>query len=254
MYRKLALIAAMFPLLAAIAPAQDKQSAASPAKDVDPLAMQVLRAVADPLQQAAAFRFRALVGEEDLASNGQIVTFFHSVDVIVQRPDKIHLVLRGRGERVDFYSAKGQTTMWSPDTKFYTTIPAKSTIDEMLANLNEKGFDVPIAPFLRSDFYQLADKAVSTAYVVGRVKIFDTDVHQLVFTAPDADYQLWVTGGDNPRFVRAEIVNKKLEGKPRTTIQFLDWDLNPALDANEFEFTKPQDAREITLLAIPGGK
>lgn len=255
MYRfKLALMVAMFPLLATIAPAQDKQSASAPAKDVDPLAMQVLKAVADPLQQATAFRFKALIGEEELANNRQIVTFFHSVDVTVQRPNKIHLVLRGHGERVDFYAADGQINMWSPDTKLYTTIPAKSTINETLASFNEKGFDMPIAPFLHSDFYQLVEKAVATAYVVGRVKIFDVDVHQIVFTAPDADYQLWVTGGDNPRFMRAEIVNKKMEGNPRTTIQFLDWDLSPALDADEFVFTKPQDAQEITLLSIPRGK
>ena len=263
MYRiKCVSVVVALALLTAICPAQDKPaqdkkttSPASPqAKDIDPLAMRVLKAVSDPLENAKAFRFKALVSEEELATDGQIVTFFHTVDVTVQRPDKVHLVVQGHGQRVDFYTANGQTTMWSPDARLYTTLPAKSTIDEDIANFRTKGIDMPIAPFLRSDFYQMASKAALTAYVIGRAKIFDVDVHQLVFTAADADYQIWVTGGDTPRFVRSEVVNKKLEGKPRTIIQFLDWDLNPALDANEFTFSKPSDAHEITLLSIPGGK
>jgi hypothetical protein len=249
----------MLPLLvlACSLQAQEKQSSQpkpTPTKDVDPLALDVLRAVAQPVEQANSFRFKALVSEEELATDGQIVTFFHSVDVTVQRPDKIHLIFRGRGEHVDFYTANGSTTRYAPDAKLYSTVPAKSTIDAIMADLDAKGVDVPIGPFLRTDLYDLVAKAVTTGYVIGRVKIYDQDVHQLAFTAPDADFQLWVTGGEAPRFVRAEVVNKKLEGKPRTIIQFLDWDLSPTIAPDEFTFTKPADAHEISQLPAVGGK
>jgi hypothetical protein len=49
--------------------------------------------------------------------------------------------------------------------------------------------------------------AAITAYVIGRVKIYNQDVHQLAFTSPDVDWQLWVIGGESPRIVRAESVN-----------------------------------------------
>src|SRR6185437_5096622 len=94
-------------------------------KDVDSLALDVLRVVTQPVEQAQHFSFRALVSEEELATNGQIVTFFHTVDVTVQRPDKVHLVFKGRGERVDFYGTSGSVTMYSPEAKLYTTVPAK---------------------------------------------------------------------------------------------------------------------------------
>jgi hypothetical protein len=233
---------------------QPKPAGAQSSKDIDPLALRVLQAVAQPVEQAQTFRLQALVSEEELATDGQIVTFFHIVDIAVQRPDKVHLIFRGRGQRVDFYTANGMTTMYAPDTKLYTTMSSKPTIDGMVSNLMAKDVDVPIAPFLKSDFYDMAAKAVTTGYVIGRVKLFDQDVHQLAFTAPDADWQLWVTGGDAPRFVRAEIVNKKLEGKPRTIIQFLNWDLNPTFSADEFAFTKPDDAIEVGMLPATGGK
>lgn len=245
----------IFTLLTCALPAQSTPNASTKTvKDVDPLALDVLRAVATPLEQAKNFSFKALISEEELATNGQMVTFFHSVDVRVQRPDKIHLIFRGRGQRVDFYGEAGKITMYSPDAKLYTDMPGKDTIDAGVTEMNAKGVDMPIGPFLRSDFYDLAAKIVDTGYVIGRVKIADQDVHQLAFTGPDADWQLWVTGGETPRFVRAEIVNKKLDGKPRTAIQFMDWDLNPTFDAGEFTFNKPADAHQIDVIPGLGGK
>jgi hypothetical protein len=49
-------------------------------------------------------------------------------------------------------------------------------------------------------------------------------------------------------------VNKKLEGKPRTIVQFLDWNLSPTVSADEFAFTKPADAQRIDMLTPNGGK
>ena len=242
----------LLSILATCLPAQDK-AAAAPVKDVDPLAMRVLKAVSDPLQQAQTFSFTALVGEEDLASNGQIITSFHAIQVTVQRPDKIHVVFKGSGQRVDYYNSGGSAFLYAPDAKLYVTLPGKGSIDASLDALRARDIDVPIGPFLRSNFYALAEKAVNTAYVIGRVKIFDQDVHQLAFSSEDADYQIWVTGGDAPRFVRSEIVNKNIEGNPRTTIQFLDWDLSPTVSADDFTFTKPADAHEIEFIPLSGG-
>lgn len=223
-------------------------------KDVDPLALEVLKAVTQPIEQAQTFSFKALVSEEQLATNGQIVTFFHTTEIRVQRPDKVHLIFQGRGERVDFYGTGGLITMYSPATKLYATMPAKATIDDNLADITAKGIDMPVGPYLSRHLYELASKNLITGYVIGRVKIFDQEVHQLAFTAPDVDWQLWVTGGESPRIMRAESVNKKLEGKPRTIVQFLDWDLSPTMPADEFTFAKPADAHQIEMLMPKGDK
>jgi hypothetical protein len=143
--------------------------------------------------------------------------------------------------------------MYSPQAKLYMIVPAKATIDENLAELPAKGISMPVGPFLNSHLFELASKNLITGYVVGRVKIYDKEVHQLAFTSEDVDWQLWVTGGDSPRIVRAESINKKLEGKPRTIVQFLEWNLSPKIPADEFSFSKPADAREIDMLSATGG-
>jgi len=54
--------------------AQDKSGAKSKTtetKDVDPLALDVLKAVTQPIEQAQAFSFKALVSEEQLATDGR---------------------------------------------------------------------------------------------------------------------------------------------------------------------------------------
>jgi hypothetical protein len=227
---------------------------ATDAKDVDPLALDVLKAATQPIQQARAFTFKALIAEEQLSTSSQIVTFFHTVDIAVQRPDKAHLIFQGRGERVDFYGSKGSIAMYSPQAKLYMIVPAKATIDENLAELPAKGISIPVGPFLNSHLFELASKNLITGYVVGRVKIYDKEVHQLAFTSEDVDWQLWVTGGDSPRIIRAESISKKLEGKPRTIVQFLEWNLSPKIPADEFSFSKPADARQIDMLTATGGK
>jgi hypothetical protein len=229
------------------------ESKAQQIKDVDSLALDVLRAVTEPVEKAQELSFKALVSEDEVATNGQVVTFFHTVDVTVHRPDKVHLIFRGRGERVDFYGSSGSITMYAPDAKLYSTMPAKTTIDDNLTELTSKGVDMPVGPFLSSKLYQLASKNLVTGYVIGRVKVFDQDVHHLAFTAPDADWQLWVTGGETPRIVRVELINKKMEGKPRTVVQFIDWDLHPTISEGEFNFTKPADATQIKMLQELGG-
>jgi hypothetical protein len=252
-----AFVGLLLSAFAVCSPAQEKQTAESKAKqvkDVDSLALDVLRAVTEPVEKAQEFSFKALVSEDQMATNGQLVTFFHTVDVTVHRPDKVHLIFRGRGEQVDFYGSNGSITMYAPNSKLYTTIPAKATIDDNLKELAANGVDMPIGPFLSADLYQLASKNLLTGYVIGRVKVFDQDVHQLAFTAVDADWQLWVTGGETPRIVRVELVNKKLEGKPRTIVQFLDWNMSPAISDSEFRFSKPPQAVPIKMLQGVGGK
>jgi len=87
-----------------------------------------------------------------------------------------------------------------------------------------------------------------TGYVVGRAMLFGEEVHQLAFTEPGAEWQMWVIGGENPRVRRIEIIDKRTPEHPRITIDFLDWNLNATLSPDLFTFSKPPDAKEIEVL------
>jgi hypothetical protein len=152
--RRAAALLLMTPVAAGIIVAQQQRASSTPkavVNDVDPLALDVLRADAQPVQQAQQFSVKALISEEQPATDGQVGTFFHAVDITIQRPDEIHLIFRGKGPRVDLYSAGGAATLYVPDSKLDAQRSTKGSIDAMVEDARTRDIDMPIGPFLRSD-------------------------------------------------------------------------------------------------------
>jgi len=221
------------------------------ATDVDPLALQIVKAATDPLKEAKAYSFRALVSRDLLGTNDQIITTFSTSQVTVQRPNKLHIKFRGRGEPVElFYDGSGKAVLYSPSTKFYTTLSTPTSIDACLADMSKKGVNIAVRNFLESDPYASLTDGLTTAYAVGKVDVFDEKVYHLAFTEPGAEWQLWVVGGDNPRVKRLEVIDKDKPHNPRIAVDFFDWDFNPAPSEDMFTFSKPADAHEIEMLKL----
>jgi hypothetical protein len=66
--------------------ANDKSTKAQmPGKDIDPLALQGLKAATDPIRHSRSFSFCAPVSDEELGSNRQVITLFQLSEVTVQR-------------------------------------------------------------------------------------------------------------------------------------------------------------------------
>jgi hypothetical protein len=229
--------------------AQDKTAKAhSATKDIDPLALQVLKAATEPIHEAQNFSFRALVSTEQLGTNGQMITLFHLSDVTVQRPDKLHLDFLGRGQKVQLFYNAGETVLYTPESKLFTTISTPKTIDATLDDLQKRDVFIPVRNFLESDPYASLTAGLQTGYVIGKVMLFDQPVHQLAFTDAKAEWQLWVVGGEHPQIRRLEVIDKTQEGHPRIVVDFLNWNLNPSPNTDLFTFKKPSDATEIEVL------
>ena len=216
--------------------------------DIDPLALQVLKAATDPIHDAKSYSFRALVSREQFGTNGQIITQFTISNISVERPDKLHIDFQGHGKKVQLFYNAGHTVLYTPEEKLYTTISSPTTVDATLEALSKRNIFIPTENFLASDPYHSLTNRLLTGYVVGRAMLFDQEVHQLAFTEPDAEWQMWVVGGDKPMVRRVEIVDKRTPQHPRITIDFLDWNLNPSLSPDLFTFSKPPDAKEIDVL------
>jgi hypothetical protein len=224
-------------------------------KDIDPLALQILKAATDPIKDAKAFSFRALVSRDELGTNGQILTVFSTGEITLQRPNKLHVRFRGRGEPVEmFFDGSGKTVFYSPSVKFYTTVSTPTSIDATLDEMVRRGVNIATRNFLESDPYRSLTDELITAYAVGRVDLFDQKVYHLAFTEPAADWQLWVVGDDKPIIRRLEVIDKSKPHHPRTTIDFFDWDFSPATSDTMFTFSKPADAREIEMLKLSAEK
>jgi hypothetical protein len=221
-------------------------------KDIDPLALKVLKAVTDPIRDAKAFSFRTRAIREYLGSNGQIITYFTTSDVTVGRPDRLRVDFKGRAQEVQLYHDAEQTVLYAPGPKLYAVIPARAkTLDGVLQELEKRDVFLPAKNLLASDPYQTLVPDIKTGYVIGKVQMYGKEVHQLAFTEKDAEYQLWVTGEPDPRIQGLAVVNMALAHEPRVMIEFSDWNLNPQIQADTFSFKKPAGAKQIDFLQFP---
>src|SRR5262245_29068833 len=117
-------------LLVAQTPTREKPASdADQKKDIDPLALKVLKAVTDPIRDAKAFSFRTRATREYLGSNGQIITYFTTSNVTVKRPDKLRVDFKGRGHDVQLYFDGSQTVLYAPGPKLYAVIPSAKTLE-----------------------------------------------------------------------------------------------------------------------------
>lgn len=217
-------------------PAEKEAKPSIPVKDIDPLALQVLKAATDRIHSAKAYSFRAIVSRENLGTNGQVITQFSASDFTVQQPNKLHVNFRGQGQEVQLVYNAGQTTLFTPENKLYNTFQGASTIDAAIGNLKKRDIFLPSSNFLESDPYKSLTRDLIQAYVIGRVEINGETVHQLAFVEQHAEWQLWVTGGSEPTIKRLQVIDRGESYRPRTVVEFSDWNFSANPDPALFNF------------------
>jgi hypothetical protein len=222
--------------------------------DLDPDALAILKATVGSITGANAFSVHVKVSRDRLATNNQLVTYFKEETVTVSRPDKVRIDVDGEHHDVEFFFDGGKATLFDPETKLYASQTAPNTIDGMLQVLEKKGVDFPMRDLLKSNPYDSLAEGLQTAYIIGRVNINKKTFIHLVFTEASADWQLWVEPGEKALPRGIVIVYKTVQGMPRVTMDFSDWDLNAHPQPDLFTFVKPDDAHEIQFLPTKEGK
>ena len=219
--------------------------------DVDPLALKVLKAVTDPIHNAKAYSFKTRAMREDLGSNGQIITYFTTTEIFVSRPNKLRVNFSGRGRDVQLFYDGERAVLYSPGPKLYATLQTPKSIDAALDAMEKRGLRMPVKNFVESDPYQSLAPDVRTGYVIGKVDVYGKEAHQLAFTEATAEWQLWVTGGPNPRVQKLVVIDKERSGAPRTVVEFSDWNFDAPIRAEMFSFKVPPGAKEIQMQSVP---
>ena len=170
--------------------AQDKPlaAAAAPGTAKDERALKLLKGMSDTLAQAKTLSFRSRSLVPTAAPNGQWISLFVRSRVVMQRPDKLFVEMRGDVSPNDLYYDGRTWTAIAPNEKFYSQreLPGQ-TIDAMIEEAYAKQDDLfPFADVLWSDVYGQLTKDLSTALYVGRSTVGGVDVDHLAFTARGA--------------------------------------------------------------------
>lgn len=243
-WRSLQVCLWLLPLAAATA----QESSAT----VEPQADRLLRAMSDYLASLQRFSVRADNTLDIVTWSGQKLQLGTHVEVVVQRPARLHASRHGDIDEQEFYYDGKTLTLYSKQVNYYASAAVPDTLDTMLDFAREQlGLIAPAADLMTANSYDALMEDVQEGAYIGLSRIKGVECHHLAFRNQEVDWQIWIADGDSPRPCKYLITTKWMTGAPQFTAVISGWDTNPTLAEDLFIFTPPEGARKIDFMATP---
>lgn len=188
---------------------------------------------------------------------GDLVHIFHSMKIVVQRPDKLLISVEGDdGNNKVTFDGKN-AILYTAMRNQYASIPIpEGTIQGMINEVVGKlDVDMPLADFLADNPNQALLTGVQAGQSLGTVMIDGRAHEHILFSQPPGIFlELWVAK-DDPVVPRRLIATySQLPGIPRFIAEFNNWNLAAQTSTNDFTFQAPSDAKQVELKAPPADK
>ena len=214
---------------------QAKQPRATPPKaELEPKAIELLKAVSERLAAAHSLSFTAVQLSESPSRQGPPLAYATKTEATLQRPDKLRVIISGDGPASEFYY-NGKTMMaYAPAENLLAVADAPPTIDAMLeAAYHSAGIFFTFTDLIVADPYKDMSEGLTLAYYVGQSHVVaGTTTDMMAYIDNGVFIQLWVGTEDKlPRMVRAIFLDdpERLRGQ----VEFSNW---------QFDITVPPDA------------
>jgi hypothetical protein len=217
--------------------------------EIDPAAVQTLKRMTDYVAGLQKFSMYAQNTLEDLLVTGQRIDLDVATNVLVRRPNKIHVSRVGELIDQDFYYDGKSLTLYNASHGIYATQPAPATIEEMLDYAREElGLMTPASDLVYRNAFDILMRDVTSAGVVGQAVIAGTACTHLIFSRPDVDLQVWVAEGDRSLPCKYVVTDKSTPELVSTVTVMSDWNLSPVAADAEFEFAPPEGVTATTFI------
>jgi len=235
----------LFSFVAAIASVVTSTST-PPEGEIDSTAEHMLKEMSRKLAAAKQVSFHIDATADLVDENGIVYEVARSMEVALRRPNRITMQMRGvEGNRGFRYDGKN-AFLYHIDFEFYSTVKAGRSIDATLDMLwDDYDFVFPFADLIHSDPYEMLMDGVEEAYDLGWGSVDGVTCRHLLFRQPGADWQIWIEDSvwQYPR--KFVMVDTDIEGMPRYSATFSDWDYGAELSDALFEFNPPEQAKKI---------
>ena len=231
--------------LAALTLAMPLASLAQP-DGIDPQATKLLKASTDFLAAQKRFSVETRSSLEVVLNSGQKIQFDHVARQSVQRPNKLRADRIGDLVEQSFYFDGKSLTVFNPGEKYYATVAAPGTLEEML-DFARNTLDIvaPAGDLIYSNAYDILMTDVSQAFVVGKGVVEGVRCDHLAFRAPHVDWQIWIQEGKEPLPRKLVITTRDQAGAPQFTVVVTKWNLKPTFTAQTFSFRAPSGAKRV---------
>jgi hypothetical protein len=224
-----------------------KKPAQAPFKLIlEPKAMDLLKATSTVLAAAKTMSFTATVGYEFPSKLGPPILYTTRYDVVMQRPDKLRIVMPGDGPASEFYY-DGKTMMaFAPAENLVAVADAPPTVEGALfAAFNQAATFFPFTDLLVNDPYKaLTDGAILAFYIGPSGVVGGVKTEMVAWANKDVFMQIWIGADDKlPRRIRAVYAADPLQ--LRNELELSNWKIDAPLPPETFTSAKALAAPRI---------
>lgn len=224
---------------------------AFPAVADDHDALAILRSMSDFIaaQQTLHATFDSDI--EVLTPALEKVQFSSSGEVMLARPDKLHVRRTGGYSDAALYFDGTTATLVSMSDNRFARLGESGTLEQFRDQMRQTGgVSLPGADLLMTDAFDILSADVIEAKHIGQGVIDGKLCEHLAFRNLDTDWQLWVATGDRPAPCKLVVTSKTLTGGPQYTLRIKTFETGVELAADAFTFTPPAGATEVALTAL----
>jgi hypothetical protein len=234
-------------------------AAATPAPSapqLEPKAIEILKAACAKLASAQAMSFTALVTYESPSRLGFPLAYGTKSDVLFRRPDGLRVLTPGDGPASDFYY-NGKTMMaYAPVEDLVAIADAPPTVDGMLETaFRSAAVYFPFDDLLVSDPYKDIAQDLRIAFYIGQSKIVGgTTTDVVAYDTGGVFIEAWIGTEDKlPRVLRAIYADDPLQ--LRHNLVITNWQLDPTIPADSFSSAKAAAGKRIPFASpvLPAG-
>jgi hypothetical protein len=211
---------------------------------IDPQAMDALHKMGAFLRDQQKFSAKATVTTDDLLPSGQKVQFDGTVELMIRRPDRLRMNIRGDRRDEQLYFDGKNFTIYSDRLGYYASFDAPPTLGELKAVLEKRGIDMPLADLFYWGTDQDKSGEIMAAVVIGPSTVEGAACTHYAFHQKDVDWELWIEQGQKPVPRKLVITTTTEKSRPQSS-QVLTWDLAPQLGDDLFAFVPPAQAHKI---------
>ncbi len=221
------------------------------ADTINPDADEILRAMSNFIGNAKAFSVSADISNEIITQEGQKLQFNSSATAVAQRPSQLHVTRHGGLVDAQMFFDGKMLTIYGKNVNAYAQKQIAGTLDDALVALESGlGISLPGGDLLLANPYAVLSSGITSSGYYGTEIVGGIESHHLAFRTAKVDWQLWVKAGAEPLPMKYVITTKFMTGAPQYSVQFSNWNLKPAIAANQFTFVAPKDAHKLDAIAV----
>jgi hypothetical protein len=213
---------------------------------LEPKALEILKAASSKLAAARTLKFNAVHFYESSSRHGHPLAFTTKSEVTLQRPDKLRVIMTADGPASEFYYDGKKMMAYAPAENLVAVADAPPTIDAALEQAyHSAAIYFPFDDWIVADPYKEMSDGMNLAYYIGQSKVVGgTTTDMVAYIDHGVFIQAWIGAEDKlPRLLHAIYLDDP--ERLRHTLLLSDWQLDPAIPADNFTAAKAASANPM---------